>query len=166
MANYIANSTNSLTFYLNSDNEKIGELIYKKWYASNAEIKLTNGDTFQMKPKGIWNSKFELKDGEKTILEFKLGWSGILIKTFFNDNEESYLLRMKGFPSYKFTLTDIEKRELLVAVMDIKLNNLNYKYTINTTDEFESIANKDIIALSLLHCINYYINITTIITVT
>ena len=77
------NSTYSLTFYLNSDNEKIGELIYKKWYASNAEIKLANGDTFHMKPKGIWNSKIELKDGEKTILEFKLGWSGILIKTFF-----------------------------------------------------------------------------------
>lgn len=82
MANYIAKSTNSLSFYLTSDDEKIGELIYEKWYASNAEIKTFNGANFHLKSKGLWNSKIELKDGEKTILEFKLGWNGILIKTF------------------------------------------------------------------------------------
>ncbi|WP_299821598.1 hypothetical protein [uncultured Pontibacter sp.] len=165
MANYIAKSTNSLSFYLTSDDEKIGELIYEKWYASNAEIKTSNGANFHLKPKGIWNSKIELKDGEKTILEFKLGWNGILIKTFFQDSEKSYSLRSKGFSSNKFILTDSEKKELLVAEMDTKLDNLNYKYSIRTTDEFESFRNKDISILALLHCINYYIYITTIVSV-
>ena len=165
MANYLANSTNSLSFYLTSENEKIGELIYEKWYASNAEIKTSNGAKFHLKPKGIWNSKIELKDGEKTILEFKLGWNGVLIKTFFNDLEESYSLHIKGFSSNKFILTDSDKKELLVAEMDTKCNNLNYKYSIKTSNEFESHINKDVIVLALLHCINYYIYITTIVSV-
>lgn len=165
MANYIANSTNSLTFHLTSDIEKIGELIYEKWYASNAEIKMSNGVKFQLKPKGIWNSKIELKDGEKTILEFKLGWNGVLINTFFNENEESYSLCAKGFSSNKFILTDSDKKELLVAEMDTKWNNPNYKYSIKTTNEFESFTDKDVLILALLHCINYYIYITTIVSV-
>src|SRR5690606_12403059 len=117
MANYVANSTNSLVFYLTSDNDMIGELIYEKWYASNAEIKTSKGAKFHLKAKGIWNSKIELKDGEKTILEFKLGWNGVLTKTFFNDFEECFSLRIKGFSIDKFILTDSDKKELLVAQM-------------------------------------------------
>jgi hypothetical protein len=165
MANYIAKSTNSLSFYLTSDEKKIGELIYEKWYASNAEIKTFNGANFHLKSKGLWNSKIELKDGEKTILEFKLGWNGILIKTFFQNSEKNYILRTKGISSNKFILTDSEKKELLVAEMDTKLDNLNYKYSIRTTNEFESFRNKNILVLALLHCINYYIYITTIVSI-
>ena len=165
MANYIAKSTNSLSFYLTSDDEKIGELIYEKWYASNAEIKTFNGANFHLKSKGLWNSKIELKDGEKTILEFKLGWNGILIKTFFQNSEKYYILRTKGISSNKFILTDSEKKELLVAEMDTKLDNLNYKYSIRTTNEFESFRNKNILVLALLNCINYYIYITTIVSI-
>lgn len=165
MANYIAKSTNSLSFYLTSDEKKIGELIYEKWYASNAEIKTFNGANFHLKSKGLWNSKIELKDGEKTILEFKLGWNGILIKTFFQNSEKNYILRTKGISSNKFILTDSEKKELLVAEMDTKLDNLNYKYSIRTTNEFESFKNKNILVLALLHCINYYIYITTIVSI-
>ncbi len=165
MANYIAKSTNSLSFYLTSDDEKIGELIYEKWYASNAEIKTFDGANFHLKSKGLWNSKIELKDGEKTILEFKLGWNGILIKTFFQNSEKNYILRTKGISSNKFILTDSEKKELLVAEMDTKLDNLNHKYSIRTTNEFESFRNKNILVLALLHCINYYIYITTIVSI-
>lgn len=165
MANYIAKSANSLSFYLTSDDEKIGELIYEKWYASNAEIKTFNGANFHLKSKGLWNSKIELKDGEKTILEFKLGWNGILIKTFFQNSEKNYILRTKGISSNKFILTDSEKKELLVAEMDTKLDNLNYKYSIRTTNEFESFRNKNILVLALLHCINFYIYITTIVSI-
>lgn len=165
MANYKANSNNSLSFILTSANIKIGELLYNKWYDSNAKIIISNGDKFQLKPKGIWNSKVELKDDKKTILDFKLSWNGILIKTYFNELEEKFLLRIKGVSRNKFILTDTNKRELLVAEMDTKLNNLNYNYNINTTEEFENFENKDILVLALLHCINYYIYITTIVSV-
>ena len=60
-------------------------------------------------------------------------------------------------------LTDFEKKDLLVAEIDTKWNNLNYKYSIKTTNEFESFTNKDVMVLALLHCINYYIYITTIV---
>lgn len=86
-------------------------------------------------------------------------------ETFFQNSEKNYILRTKGISSNKFILTDSEKKELLVAEMDTKLDNLNYKYSIRTTNEFESFRNKNILVLALLHCINYYIYITTIVSI-
>ena len=163
MANYKANSTNSLNFNLTSDNKKIGELVYEKWYASKADLQISDGNKYQLEPKGFWDSKIELKDKEKTLLEFKLGWNGIIIKTFFNDIEENYMLELKGFSTSKFILTDSKKSELLVADLGSKLNNLNYDFNIETNPEFDNFPNKDVLILAILHCINYYIYITTIV---
>ncbi len=163
MGHYKAISTNHLNFNLTSGNKNIGELVYKKWYAYEADIQIFDGDKFQLEPKGFWDSKIELKDKEKTLLEFKLGWNGININTFFNDVEETYLLEIKGFSESKFTLTDNENNEVLVADFGSKWNNFNYDFNIKTTDEFEKYPNKDIVILTILHCINYYIFITTIV---
>ena len=104
MAQYKANSTNSQNFDLTSGNKKLGELTYKKWYSFNAEIVMANGTKFQLEPKGFWDSKIELKDESKVLLEFRMGWKGIIIKTLFNNQEETYLLKLKGLLSNKFIL--------------------------------------------------------------
>ena len=159
MSNYKANSTNSLNFELTYNNKKIGELIYGKWYSFNANIHLFNGDKLKLEPKGFWNSKVELKNTENILLEFKMGWNGIIIKTFFNNKEENYLLTQKGLLSNKFILLDTEKNEILVAESNFKWKNLNYDYNIETSQKFDNTPNKDILILTILHCINYYITI-------
>jgi hypothetical protein len=85
MRQYKAKSTNSQNFRLTFENKTIGELIYKKWYSFNAEILLSDGAKYQLEPKGFWDSEIELKDETKTLLEFKMGWKGIIIKTFFDN---------------------------------------------------------------------------------
>jgi hypothetical protein len=160
MGTYKANSTDSLNFNLTFDNQKIGELVYEKWYSFKANIQMPDGNKFQLEPKGFWESKIELKDATKTLLEFKMGWNGIIIKTFFNTTEESYLFKLKGLLGSEFILINTEKKELLVVECDFKWNKLDYDYTIETTQEFDNFTNKDLLLLTILHCINYYITIT------
>jgi hypothetical protein len=159
MGQYKANSINSQNFNLTFDNQKIGELIYEKWYSFNAEILMSDGAKYQLEPKGFWDSKIELKDGTKALLEFKMGWKGIIIKTFFDNKEDTFLLKLNGLLSSKFVLIDTDKRELMVAETDFKWNKLNYDYNIETTQNFDKFDNKELLILTILHCINYYMAI-------
>lgn len=159
MGQYRANSTNSQNFSLTLDNKKIGELVYKKWYSFSAEILMNDGTKYQLIPKGFWESKIELKDDTKILLEFKMGWKGIIIKTLFYDKEQTFLLKLKGLLSNKFVLVDINKEELMVAETDFKWSKLNYDYNIETTQRFDSFDNKELLLLTILHCINYYMTL-------
>lgn len=93
MGQYKISTTNSQNFSLIFENEIVGELVYEKWYSFNAEILLNDGTNYQLEPKGIWDSKIELKHGTQTLLEFKMGWTGIIIKTLFENKEDTYLLK-------------------------------------------------------------------------
>ena len=117
---------------------------------------IVEGKTYQLEPVGFWNSKIELKDGEKKLLEFKMSWKGIIIKTFFENEQKSYLLKLKGLLSNKFILIDTDNKELLAAETDFKWNKLNMDYNIETTNELENLPNKELLLLTILHCINYY----------
>ena len=145
MGQYKANSINSQNFNLTFGNQKIGELIYEKWYSFNAEILMSDGAKYQLEPKGFW--------------EFKMSWKGIIIKTFFDNKEDTFLLKLNGLLSSKFVLIDTDKRELMVAETDFKWNKLNYDYNIETTQNFDKFDNKELLILTILHCINYYMTI-------
>ena len=159
MGHYKANATNSHNFSLTFDNQKVGELVYKKWYSFSAEIQLTDGSNYQLEPTGFWDSKIELKDDTQTLLEFKMGWKGIIIKTLFNDSEEVFLLKLKGLLSNKFVLLDTNDEELMAAETSFKWSKLNFDYNIETTQVFDKFENKELLLLTILHCINYYITI-------
>ena len=159
MGHYKANATNSHNFILTFDNQKIGELVYKKWYSFSAEIQMTDGTKYQLEPTGFWDSKIELKDDTQTLLEFKMGWKGIIIKTLFNDSEEVFLLKLKGLLSNKFVLLDTNDEELMAAETSFKWSKFNFDYNIETTPVFDNFENKELLLLTILHCINYYITI-------
>ena len=69
------------------------------------------------------------------------------------------LLKLNSLLSSKFVLIDTEKNELMVAETDFKWNKLNYDYNIETTKSFDSFDKKELLLLTILHCINYYITI-------
>ncbi|MCB9032955.1 MAG: hypothetical protein H6553_03880 [Chitinophagales bacterium] len=159
MGQYNANSTNSKNFSLISDNEKIGELIYKKWYSFDAEILMTDGKKYQLEPKGFWDSKIELKEQNETLLEFKMGWKGILITTYFDKKEKHYLLKLKGLLSSKYILLNNDNEELMVVETKFKWTKLNFDYNIETTQNFDHLDNEKLLVLTVLHCINYYMTV-------
>ena len=46
-----------------------------------------------------------------------------------------------------------------LAENDFKWNKLNYDYNIETTRDFDNFYKKELLLLSTLHCINYYMTI-------
>lgn len=159
MAQYKVNSKNSRNFSLTLDNEKVGDLVYKKWYSFNAELLMADGKNYQLESKGFWDSKIELKDGTESLLEFKMGWKGIVINTRFDNKEKHFLLKLKGLLSNKFILLGDDNEELMVAETDFKWKNLRFDYNIETTQQFDNSANAKLLLLTVVHCINYYIAI-------
>jgi hypothetical protein len=159
MAKYNINSTNSRTFSLTSDNVSIGELKYSNWYSFKAEILLADKSFYQLEPKGFWDYKIELKKDEKVLLDFKMAWQGIIINTKFDGNEKKFLLKLKGFLSSKYVLVDTDEKELLEVATDFKWSKLNFDCTIETTKEFDNFENKELLLLTIIHCINYQMSI-------
>lgn len=163
MSLYKAFSNNSKAFTLTNNDALLGELLYKKWYSFNAEIHLPNLTQYSLEPKGIWDSKIILKQDEKVLLDFKMNWKGIAIRTFFNEEEKHYLLRSKSMWKSQYELINSDKKELLTIDVDFKWNKLNYDYTFNTTEEFDKLKHKKLILLTLIHCINYYLSVVAAI---
>lgn len=160
MGHYKASSSNSRNFKLTQNEKNIGELVYDKWYSFNAEIWMEDGSKFQLEPTGFWDSKIELKADTETLLSFSMGWKGIIIKTFFNTNEATYLLALKGLLSSTFILFDKDNEALMAAKSDFKWSKLNFDYDIETKPTFDDLANKELLLLTVLHCINYYMTMS------
>ncbi len=158
MAFYKANSTNSRNFKVTLENQEIGELLIKKWYSFDADLIMSDGKNYQLITKGFWDSKVELIDGSQTLLDFKMGWKGIVIKTYFDNQERQYLLKLQGFINSKFILIDESDQELSVASTDFKWLTLNFDYDIETTSSFDQLRNRDLLLMTMLHCMNYYIS--------
>lgn len=157
MANYKANSVNSTDFNLTTNGAPIGRLKYEKWYSFKAEIILPDNSSYWLEPKGFWDSKIELQKNDITLLMFEMGWKGIVIKTFFEGIEKRYLLKSKGLLSNKFLLIDTDERTLLAATADFKWRRLDFDYDIETSNEFDNFTNKELLLLTTVHCLNYYI---------
>lgn len=161
MRKYYANSVDSYNCILrNEAQQNIGELIYTRWYSFSAEINLFNKKKYKLDPKDFWQSKIELKDGTNVLLEFKMGWNGIIIKTFFDKQEKSYLLKSKGILSSTFLLLDTQNNEVLAAEPNFRWTKLSYDYTIETTQIFDDFKEKELIIFTTLHCINYYMSVS------
>ena len=107
----------------------------------------------------MWAAKIELKKGSKTLLDFKMGWKGIMIRTFFNQKEETYLLKQSGMLNIKFILIDVDKIELMDVESDFQWSKMNYNYNIKTTEKFDQFQQKELLMLTVLHCINYHMTI-------
>jgi len=157
MAHYKASSDNTRTFHLIKNNEISGTLKYNKWFSFEAEISLPNNAQYLLKPKGLWDSTVELKQADNTLLEFKMGWKGIVIKTWLNGAETTYLLKLKGLLSSKFVLVDAAEKELLAIESDFDLSKFRLDYSLETTSEFEALKGKELLLLTTLHCANFSI---------
>jgi len=162
MMEYQAKSTNAKSFQLMKSDELVAYLNYKNWFKFNAEIVFVNRSVYQIEPKGFWETKVELRDGENVLLNFQMNWKGeIIIQAFVEDLEQRCFFRHRGFFKESFELTNQERTKLLVMKPQLKWKKMNYEYQISTSDAFEALPSKEILLMSSLHCANCYMYMAT-----
>lgn len=161
MGQYHATSTNSKNFDLSKDNLHLGELIYPSWYKFNAEIVLADLSRYQLVPHGPWDATIELRQDHKTLMDFKMGWKGIILSNNVDGNKEEYLLMLKGILNSKYVLLDAYQQELFVIELEMKWNQSHFDYYISTVDEFDNFYHPELFLLMAIHAVNYYLTFVT-----
>lgn len=159
MAQYKANAVDFRNFILTANDVPLGELKYTKWHSYQADVLLSNHTKSQLVSKGIWNSTIELKEGNVSLLTYKMGLKGIIITTQINGLIEKYLFKLKDILGSKYVLLDADKKELLTVKAKYNLKKWRYDYIILTSDAFEELKIKDQFLLTILHSIIYHNNV-------
>ncbi len=155
MKQYNVTSTNYRNFNLALEGSPLAELIYPKWYSFKAEIILADNTQLLLEPKGFWDAKIELKKDEEVLLNFKLGWKGIMFNLQSEGIEEGYLLKHKGILSSRYVLIDTNEQELLAVKPDFNWSKFKLDYVIETSEEFDRQKMKEALLLTIIHSINY-----------
>lgn len=165
MKTFEVESTSSRTYTLLENGNTLGQLTYPNWYSFNAEISIPGGSSFQFKPKGFWESKIQLFKGDEILLDFKMGWKGIIINTHLRSIETSLLLKQKGILGNKYILLNTDGQEILAVSSQFKWRNFSYDFNFEVADDSFSNNELAILLLTIVHCINYSISTTTAATV-
>ncbi len=157
MEKYIGKSNTSGNVQLFQSDKEIGELVYQNWYSYKAEILLANGHSFQLEPKGIWNSKIEVICNGETLLFFEMSWSGIVIHATKNNQPVKLLLKLKGWLSSDYLLVDEHSAEILKVNCNLKWNLRNPDFEIEAHQNLQDFDRPELLIFTVLHSINYNI---------
>lgn len=159
---YKVRSADTKNFSVTTNDQEIGKLKYGKWFSFKAEMIVEGGMTYQIEPKGFWGTTVELKQDETILLNFTMNWNGnIIINSRFDETERDFILKHKGIFKESYILTNKEGEDLLVIKPDFKWNKFNYDYDIVTTDHFDKLSFNTILLLTTIHCVNYYMVMTS-----
>jgi hypothetical protein len=162
MKEYKVKSSDPKHFSLTMNDKKIGTLIYEKWFSFKAKMALLETKHFQIEPKGFWGTTIELIQDGKVLLNFKMNWNGnIIVHTRFDEAEKDFIFKQKGLLKTSYVLLNKEEEELLVIQPDFKWSKFNYDYNISTSDSFDALAFSEILVLTAIHCVNYYMTMVT-----
>ena len=157
MKEYKVKSENIKHFSLTIDDREVGRLEYEKWFSFKARLLVEGAGNYDVEPKGFWGTTIELKQNEKSLLNFKLNWNGhIIIHTQFDQTERDFILKHKGILKDSYVLLNREEEQLLVIQPNFKWTKFKYDYHISTTDEFDHFSFSVPMLLTTIHCVNYY----------
>ncbi len=163
MAEYTVNSKNATNAIVNSDGEALANLKYNKWLSFRSEITMANQSTLLVDPQGMWETEFDLRSTEGTLLTFYVNWDlNFVIKAKIDNVDQRFRVKMNNMGNY--VLLDENKNELLSIKHDYSWRKWTSGFKITTTDDFEALSQKDILLLTALHCVNYHNTILTILT--
>ena len=159
MNEYQVNATSFRDCILVKDGQELGKLDYNKWFSFDAMLMLADGKNYHVTPKGLWGTTIELKEGETTLLNFKMGWNGsIIIHSSLEGPEQDFVFKPKGFLQSSYVLKDKDDNIIIEARPRFDWSKFKYEYKITTADEFESFNQKEALLLIVIHCANYYMS--------
>ncbi len=140
---------------LTNNHATIGSIVFNKWSATKAAI-ISDNKTYQIAPKGIWNTTIQLKENDALLLYFKMNWKGgIIITTKFTLIEDQFTFKQAGFLKNDYLLLNEAGDELLTIKPHFKWTKFAYNYTITTTTLFDNNPHQNLLLLTALYCVIY-----------
>lgn len=149
MDKYKIISQNYRKYNLIHNSSIIAQLSYEKWYNhNNPKISIENKTNCSIEKMNIWKSNFKAKIKDKVILEFIFGWNSI-IKINYIENE---ILKKESFWNSNYIILDGLENQICKIETKYTWRNWKTNYII-TNYNFPYTENKELIYLTIIHCI-------------
>ena len=125
------------TFQLKDNEKLLGQLIYKNLLSYNAEIILTNSDSFEIKTSGISGTSITVSKNEIEIANLKLSWKGNIVMTFQDGKE--YVFKCKGTFHRYYIIENTNEEKLIQFKPIFNLGKFRYNFEISYDEKPEDI---------------------------
>lgn len=150
-------STKNKGFIIRDEAADLIDVRYKNYFSSTATT-VFEGTDIEIKPKNMWNSKFDIIKNNVDCGDIHFNWKSQIIIQFYDETmlESKWLVSPKGFASKWFEVTG-EGNELYLKI-SAKLNWKRMKYSYSVEQESTNMSDHDLLEL-LIYCaygINLY----------
>ena len=115
-------------FRLMKDDIERFELKYSDWFSSDAATQF-NGQTIEIRPKNIWNSKFDIFKDNQDCGDIIFNWRGhviIRLTRVDNGSEDEFLLRHRGILNTRYDLISAQARHILTLTANYNWSKFKY----------------------------------------
>src|SRR5688572_12805560 len=123
-----AKSTDRKTLQLTENEQLLGELVYENLFFLKADIKLANGDLYQLKQVDFFGTSVTVTKNKTAIADLKMNWRGQIVFTF--ENGQEFVLKAKGFFHNKYILENKDEESLIQFDPKFNWSQFNYHYHI------------------------------------
>jgi len=132
-----AECTDNKTFQLFEAGLLLGKLTYKSLFSYNAEITLTDSDSYVVKPVGFFSTSIIVTKNETEIANLQMNWTGQIVVTF-KDGQE-YIFKAKGIFHNKYIIENNAEEKLIQFDPRFNWGKFNYNYDISYDKKPEDI---------------------------
>ena len=144
-------STDRKTFQLIDNGQQLGQLIYENLFLLKAEIKLTNGELYEIKTVGIFGTSITVTKNGTEIANLKMNWRGQIVFTFQNGQE--FVLKAKGTFYNKYIIENKDEEKLIQFDPKFNWSKFDYNYDITYDKKPQDI----LFVLLGVYASNYFI---------
>jgi len=144
-------STDRKTFQLIDNGQQLGQLIYENLFLLKAEIKLTNGELYEIKTVGIFGTSITVTKNGTEIANLKMNWRGQIVFSFHDGQE--FVLKAKGIFYNKYIIENREEEKLIQFDPKFNWSKFDYNYDITYDKKPQDI----LFVLLGVYASNYFI---------
>ena len=120
-------------FRLMKDDIERFELKYSDWFSSDAATQF-NGQTIEIRPRNIWNSKFDIFKDNQDCGDIIFNWRGhVIIRLIRLDDggEDEFLLKHRGILNTRYDLISAQARHILTLTANYNWSKFKYFYSVD-----------------------------------
>lgn len=143
--------TDTKTFQLIDDSEKLGQINYDSLFSYNADI-VIGGDEYQIAPKGFFSTTNVVTKNDTEVANMQMNWKGHIILSFKNGQE--YILKPTGTFLNKYVVEDKYQQKIMLFKPEFSWSKFTYNYNISYDNKPKDI----LLVLLATYSANYYLS--------